>query len=171
MAKTLADIKTSVNQLAQRAKLGHIDGKLTILVLNDVVNYLAAQVPTTQPVALAPETPAPIAAVTAVEEIKPKTRKKRGATTDTQTPAVPAVTVGSAAPSPTAVEPSEGVNAPVAEQSPTTSGNSRTLPLNNKVGRGITVGTKSSINTGVTVGSHPANPAGNITVGGRPRKA
>ncbi len=55
---------------------------------------------------------------------------------------------------------------PVGEKTTT-----KTLPLRVKAGRGVTVGTQSTIRTGVTVGSAPAAPAGQVTVGGRVHKS
>ena len=185
MPKAITEIKEASNQLARRAKLGQLDTKTLIVVLNDVVNYLAAQA--TPPPAPGVDTavvPAPVVTATSSAENKvgpaetsvadavaPKRRRRKGVTIGNQSPATPAVTVGTKVPEVVAPAPSKGAAAEPAEKSPSTTANSRTLPLNVKPGKGVTVGTKPTVNTRVTVGSAPTAPAGQVTVGGRPRKS
>jgi hypothetical protein len=147
---------------------------LTALV-NSLVNHLHAKEagspgPTpSEPSTTAAPAPGPQVAPSVADAVAPKRRGRRRVTVGNQAPAVPAVIVGNPVPVATPVEPSKGADAPVPEQSPSTTSNTRTLPLNVKLGRGVTVGTKTGINTGVTVGSAPVAPPG-VTVGGRPRK-
>ncbi len=177
MPKTIAEIKENVNQLARRAKLGQIDEKAIVTSLNDVVNYLAAigTVVFEGTPAPAVQAPAPVAAPAAAPSVAEaatgkKPRVRRGVTVGDQAPVVPQVTVGNPIPETKQVAPSAGAAAPVPEKSPSTTPKTTSTPVNIKVGRGVTVGTKTNIKTGVTVGSAPVNPAGLVTVGGRPRK-
>ena len=179
MSKQIAEIKEASNQLARRAKMGQIDEKTLFAVVNDVVNYLAAKeaaLTVAQPPAPAATTSAStdntVSAPSVADVVAPRRRgrKAKGVTVGNQSPATPSLTIGNPIPETSPVEPSKGVDAPPAEKSPSTTPNTRTLPLHIKTGRGVTVGTKSPINTGVTVGSAPTAPAGLVTVGGRPRK-
>jgi hypothetical protein len=161
MAKLLSDIKAAANELASRAKRGQYDERGLVTVVNDLVNHLHAQA--NPPLVVPADTVAPVLSpANAVDDasglaLVEKPKRGRKSVTSTQTPAVPEVTVGTAVPTPTPVaKPKAGV---------TTS-----TPINIKVGRGVTVGTKTTVKTGVTVGSAPVNPAGQITVGGRIRK-
>lgn len=148
MAKSISDIKKVSDELSSLAKRGQFDERRLVSLVTDVVNHLHAA-------SLAPAAPAP-AVVTPAPAEAPKSGRKK-AVTNTQTPAVPEVTVGSAVPTPTPVEKPKA-------------GGSTSTPINVKVGRGVTVGTKTTVKTGVTVGSAPVNPAGQVTVGGRIRK-
>lgn len=156
MPKKISEIKESANQLARRAKLGQVDTKTLVAVVNDLVNYLAAipeSTPKPAPV-VSPDTNEEVsegqrilsealADVEAADEQKPKRRRRTKAKTVA------------------------AVGAPAESDKP---GTQRTLPLTAKVGRGVTVGTPGTVNTGVTVGSAPHNPVDMVTVGGRPRK-
>jgi len=169
MAKQLHEIKAAANEVAKRAKLGQIDERALIGVVNDLVNHLHAKEagsPVTTAVAPpAAQVPAPVAkpevapTVSEAASAKKAVRVPKGIKVGNQAPVTPEVTVGNPVPE---VKP-----APAPKPSGTTT---TSIPHNVKVGRGVTVGTKPNIHTGVTVGSAPVNPAGLVTVGGRPRK-
>jgi hypothetical protein len=150
MPKQLNEIKEASNQLARRAKLGQLDEKTLFALFNDLVNTLAAK----ELAANAPQlqSSGDVGMGIPAESLEAPAPKKRGRKPKVEVPAP--------------VEEATA-EAPAASDAP---GSQKTIPLNLKVGRGVSVGTRSVINTGVTVGSAPVSPAGQVTVGGRPRK-
>lgn len=178
MPRKLSELKEEANALARTARLGRVDEKALVYLVNSLVNNLAAteaamlETKTPQSGQVQTPAPAPAAVPSTADAVVPKKRgrPRKSVTVGNQAPVVPQVTVGSPVPQVAPVEPSLGAAAPVPEQSPASSGDTRTLPLNARPGKGVTVGTQSPINKGVTVGSAPAAPAGQVTVGGRPRK-
>ena len=148
MPKTIAEIKTASNDLARRVRLGQFDEKTLVGIVNDLVNNLAV-----------------------AEAAPPKRRRSFSPDASLfcgQIPAAPPKRRRSFSTPPTIEEAVVGdpVADPVGEKTTT-----KTLPLRVKAGRGVTVGTQSTIRTGVTVGSAPAAPAGQVTVGGRVHKS
>jgi hypothetical protein len=166
--KSLSEIKEVSNQLARRAKMGQLDEKSLFAIFNDLVNTLAAMpvvdtedsdtVPTTPSELETPGVPTtPISLskhIKVVTDVPTSSPKRRGRPRKNPVEQPLESTVDES-PSTTAPEP----------------GSQRTIPLNIKLGRGVTIGTKGTIKTGVTVGSAPVNPAGAVTVGGRPRNS
>ncbi len=144
MPKTILEIKTAANELNRRAKMGQVDERALFDTFNSLVNYLAA-------VTVAGEAAEP---GSTAAQAAPKVRKPRAAKA--------AAAAASATPVPSeTTAPVAPVATPAPDSAP------KTIPTNIRVGKGVRVGSVPPPHSGVTVGSAPTNPAGQVTVGGR----
>jgi len=177
MPKTEAELKEAAAKLRTDAKLGRAGTVQTAILLADLVSYVTR--PST-PLVLntvadntstsAPETqlsaaPGPSARVDETTPAPKKKRRPKGVTVGDAPIEAEVKVGGDTAPPVVATVGGEPAQAPVLAESA-----NKSIPHNVKAGRGVRVGSQvDKVDTGVRVGSIPANPAGQVTVGGRPR--
>jgi hypothetical protein len=183
MPKTEAELKEAASKLRTDTKLGRAGAAQTAILLTDLVAFVTAghttafdavlnpaaqNTTTTAPETLASAAPGPQATVGEI----PQPAKRRGrkgvqiGSGDSSGSAPSGIKVGGdTAPPVAATVAGEPAKAPVLADT-----SNKSIPHNVKAGRGVRVGSQvDKVDTGVRVGSLPVNPAGQVTVGGRPR--